>query len=62
MLLPEVIRGDDRAAETRGARFSLSASRSQLQITPIGALPDQPETTRGLPHDNETRGVAEVWR
>jgi hypothetical protein len=63
MLLSEDIRRDYRAAETRGARLlPLSASRYLLQIPPIGALPDQPETARGIPHDRETSGVSGVSR
>lgn len=62
MLLPEVVRGGCRAAETRGAHPSLSASRCQLQITPNSALPGQPETASGLPSDRETSGEAAVSR
>ena len=31
------------------------------QITPISAVPDQPERRRGIPHDPGAPGVAEVW-
>jgi hypothetical protein len=62
MLLPVVIRGDDRAAETRGARLPLSASRYLLQNAPFSAVPDQPETASAIPHDRGTPGVSEVWR
>jgi hypothetical protein len=62
MLLLEVIRGDDRAAEPRGARLPLSTSRYLPQIASSNAGPDQPETASAIPHDRGTSGVAEVWR
>jgi hypothetical protein len=61
MLLSEDIRGGCRAAETRGARLPLSASRYLLQISLIGSVPEQPETARRIPHDRETSGVSGVW-
>jgi hypothetical protein len=62
MLLPEVIRGDDRAAETRSARLPLSASRYLLQNTPFSAVPNQPETASEIPHERGTSGASAVWR
>jgi hypothetical protein len=62
MLLSEDIRGGYRAAETRGARLPLGAPQYLLQISLIGAVPDQPETATRIPHYRETPGVSEVWR
>jgi hypothetical protein len=62
MLLAEVIRGDYRAAATRGARPPLSASRYQLQNTPISSVPKQRETVRRIPNDLDISCESEVWR
>jgi hypothetical protein len=62
MLLAEVIRGDYRAAATRGARLPLSASRNQLQNTPISPDRKQRETARPVLHDPDISCESEVWR
>jgi len=62
MLLAEVIRGDHRAAATRGARLPLRASRYQLRNTPISSVHKQRETARRVPHNPDISCESEVWQ